>query len=392
MGLDNRDVTPELASAIAFLAAEVRSFERTSIVISRVLKRSVSTSSIRRIATQVGNELVEIGNSRADREVVVPQAAVVSCDGGRIRTRKTGHGRGIRPSGDGGWRETKNASLERMMLPGKTKGADPCPELPTTFRSVEKVAKIVEKPVPTADMPPPTDADGKTFYQGPQRQLRTVLSSMANSNDFGQMMEYEARRRRFFESSRRAFLGDGLAWNWSIWKKHFPTFTPILDFIHATEYLFSAAMCATSNEKENWMTYVRYVTLCWQGRIDEVIDQLRALCKRRGMNTAERVADDDPNKPLTDGVRYLTNNRSRMNYPRYRQLGFPVTSSPMESLIKQINHRVKGTEMFWNDPDGAEAILRLRAAALSDDDRLSTYLTTRPGHPFVRRRTPQNAA
>jgi len=45
-------------------------------------------------------------------------------------------------------------------------------------------------------------------------------------------------------------------------------------------------------------------------------------------------------------------------------------------------------EMFWDDPDGAEAILRLRAASLSDDGRLDRHLATRPGHPFVRRTTP----
>jgi hypothetical protein len=67
-----------------------------------------------------------------------------------------------------------------------------------------------------------------------------------------------------------------------------------------------------------------------------------------------------------------------MDYPRYRRMGLPVTSAPMESLSKQINHRVKGTEMFWDDPDGAEAILQLRAAALSDDGRLERYLKTRP--------------
>ena len=46
----------------------------------------------------------------------------------------------------------------------------------------------------------------------------------------------------------------------------------------------------------------------------------------------------------------------------------------MESLVKEMNCRVKGTEMFWNHPQGAEAILQVRAAALSDDDRLSKYL------------------
>jgi hypothetical protein len=81
-----------------------------------------------------------------------------------------------------------------------------------------------------------------------------------------------------------------------------------------------------------------------------------------------------------------------MDYPTYRRLGLPVTSSPMESLVKQINVRVKGTEMFWDDPDGAEAILRLRAASLSDDGRLDRHLANRLGCPCVRRTTPAIAA
>ena len=41
--------------------------------------------------------------------------------------------------------------------------------------------------------------------------------------------------------------------------------------------------------------------------------------------------------------------------------------------------------MFWNNPDGAEAILQVRAAALSDDERLAKHLAERPGCPFTRR-------
>jgi len=36
-----------------------------------------------------------------------------------------------------------------------------------------------------------------------------------------------------------------------------------------------------------------------------------------------------------------------------------------------------------SDPEGAEAILQVRAAALCDDDRLANHLQTRPGHPFT---------
>ena len=84
-------------------------------------------------------------------------------------------------------------------------------------------------------------------------------------------------------------------------------------------------------------------------------------------------------------ITYLEHNQGRMNYPEYRRQGLPITTAWMESLVKEINYRVKGTEMFWNDPEGAEAILQVRAAALCDDDRLVKHLQTRPGHPFIRR-------
>jgi hypothetical protein len=34
---------------------------------------------------------------------------------------------------------------------------------------------------------------------------------------------------------RQAFLGDGLPVNWTIQRRHFASFTPILDFVHARE-------------------------------------------------------------------------------------------------------------------------------------------------------------
>ena len=65
-----------------------------------------------------------------------------------------------------------------------------------------------------------------------------------------------------------------------------------------------------------------------------------------------------------------------MDCPRYRQLGLPLTSALMESCIKEINYRVKGSEKFWNNPSGADAILALKAASLSEDNRLENCLQT----------------
>ncbi len=53
----------------------------------------------------------------------------------------------------------------------------------------------------------------------------------------------------------------------------------------------------------------------------------------------------------------------------------------MESTIKQINRRVKGSEKFWLN-GGAEAILQLGAAYLSEDDRAAAYWA-RP-RPYAR--------
>ena len=50
----------------------------------------------------------------------------------------------------------------------------------------------------------------------------------------------------------------------------------------------------------------------------------------------------DPREVLRRTIGYLRNNQEHMNYPTYRQQGLPVTSSLVESLIKEINYRVKG--------------------------------------------------
>lgn len=390
LGFDSREVTPELTKAVIHLASEIRSFERVEIATKRVLGQKISRSSVRRLAKQAGLELAELEESsaRADgKEVIVPQVAVVSCDGGRIRTREPGRGRGVHLSGETGWRETKNASFERMCQhEQQTNDEDACPALPTSFRTSEKVANIAEKPEPNVEKAAETKED-RVIYPGPNRILRTAVSSMACSDDFGLMMKREAERRRFDEAAWRAFIGDGLNWNWSVWKKYFPGYVPILDFIHAIQYVFQAALAMHANETDGWTAYVKFITLCWAGKVALVINELTAFCQEQSLDLEQKLADEDPHKPIQDAIRYLTNNQSRMDYPRYRRQGLPVTSAPMESLIKQINFRVKGTEMFWDDPEGAEAILHLRAAALSEDERLDDYLSHRPGYPFVRRTT-----
>ena len=65
-----------------------------------------------------------------------------------------------------------------------------------------------------------------------------------------------------------------------------------------------------------------------------------------------------------------------MKYAEYRRLGLPITSSHIESTIKQINRRVKGTEKFWDQ--GAEPLLQLAADHLSETRDLDRFWKRRP--------------
>ena len=134
---------------------------------------------------------------------------------------------------------------------------------------------------------------------------------------------------------------------------------------------------------------MEWATACWKGEVAKVIADLHVWQSRIGiLSEGEKVPEGDPRKIIHSVTTYLTNNCGRMDYPRYRRQGLPVTSSLAESLVKQISKRVKGTEKFWNDGPSGEAILQLRAAVISDGDRLQQWICNRPISPFSPRCRP----
>ena len=104
-----------------------------------------------------------------------------------------------------------------------------------------------------------------------------------------------------------------------------------------------------------------------------VIDELRAHQAGLGPLEADTPRSDSRER-IQRAITYYTNHAHLMNYPQYRQQGLPLTSSLMESTIKQMNARVKGSEKFWKKNSG-EAILQLRADSLSDSQPLKAFWT-----------------
>ncbi len=178
----------------------------------------------------------------------------------------------------------------------------------------------------------------------------------------------------FFGAARKAFLGDGSENNWTIWRNHFSSFVPILDFIHALSYVFAAAM-AGRKFADGWPIYEQWIRWVWKGEVAQVIAALAQRQLELGA-AQEEDGDTSPRRVVAQALTYLQNHQSQMKYAEYRQQGLPITSSYVESAVKQFNQRVKGTEMFWTE-EGAEAMLQLRADHLSANEPLAEFWQTR---------------
>jgi hypothetical protein len=341
-------------------------------------------------------------------------------------TRAEEAGRGVH---EGAWKETKIACLTSLV--SETHEVDPHPELPGCFADEASVGKLVreiksirgeagertageafghdeeardgesESLLESLVLPPEMASDSlgegrsedaqpatakatgkvptKKKEWRPKRRVRTCVSSLCNSDEFGPKVAVEARRRRFFEASRKAFLGDGLKWNWTLQERWFPDFEPILDFVHPMKYVYEASQVVADDEASAWSLCQRWLEWCWQGRVSLVLDELRRRQALHPSPDEGKLPDNDGRSIVTKSITYLSNNTSRMDYPKYRRLGLPVTSSMVESLIKEFNCRVKGAEKAWNRSGNGEWILQTRKAVLCGDaDRLSGFITSRP--------------
>jgi hypothetical protein len=291
----------------------------------------------------------------------------------------------------GHWREDKIGLL--MTMTSQEAATDPCPTIPETFVNplrIPKLARAIKRggPAgadPVAD-PLETDAESDledSAYTAPAVRVKSMVASRVEAPPFGVMLAAAAQARGFFAAQRRAFVADGAECNWTIQKRWFSDFVPILDFIHTLSYVFAAAM-AGHGFRSGWAVYARWIEWVWQGRVGEVIAELEQRQEELGRPAADE-SEGSPRTLVADALTYLRNNQPRMRYDHYRRQGLPLTSSHMESTVKQFNRRVKGTEKFWSEA-GAEALLQLRADYLSETEPLEKFWQEREAAATGRRR------
>jgi len=192
----------------------------------------------------------------------------------------------------------------------------------------------------------PVREEGSTTYTG----------GIETAEAFGRRLYVEAQRRGWNRAQKKAVLGDGAPWIWSLTEEHFPGAIQIVDLYHARQHLWELSGKLWPNEerrRRRW-TEKREKKLD-SGQIESLVHDLRALSP----------ATPEAAELLRHEADYFAANAPRMRYPAFRRQHLFVGSGVVEAGCKTIvGSRLKRSGMFWR-VRGANAIIALRCHRLS---------------------------
>ena len=128
----------------------------------------------------------------------------------------------------------------------------------------------------------------------------------------------------------------------------------ILDIQHAKQHVWEAGHNVMTNPKKTAAWVLPLTQSIADGHVEGVIAALAGERKRRrGSKRCTAIADL---------AGYLSRHKDLMDYPRYREAGYPIASAAIESTNKRlVGRRCKQGGMIWSEP-GLESMVALRVA------------------------------
>jgi hypothetical protein len=300
-----------LQEMLAFLGATQDSFAQAADVVERLCLVQVCPNSVRAATEDLGQVLIaheqqvlttaQETHTPPPAALPAPERLYISMDGVMAHTRESG------------WKEIKTGCV-----------------FTTHTRVSQRRPERIE-----------IRADTQSY-----------VAALTDAQTFGTQLWAEACRRGSATASEVVVLGDGAHWIWNIAERQFPQATQIVDWYHASQYVWHAAMALPGTDTPTRAVWARaQLDALWAGQIDTV---LAALQPHAGTQA------------IDDAIRYYTTHRARMDYAAYRERGLQVGSGTIESGCKQlVSARLKLAGMIW-DADGAEAVAVVRAWLKSD--------------------------
>jgi hypothetical protein len=402
LGLAVEDmVSPRVLAKMVHSGTSSASFVEASENLAKLADLSISSERVRRACRRVASDRIDHHRRLEEAyhrkslpeqahgkpaDAKAPDIACVMSDGGRYQLLDRSLPASERSARKGEhWKESRIGLLARMT--GERHETDPQPTLPPElcYAAMAEVLSEIGKTGAKLDSPAKTLADeaasdvsssaASDGLVGPTLEQRSVVASRQSWEAFGPLLASQAWYRGFAAAARKVFVSDGSSTIEKLQRTHFTHYTSVLDILHALSYSLAAARAVSPDEALAEQKYDAWAARIWEGRVEDVIDELIAYGTKLGESPPD-VGGDDPREVLRVSRVYYENHASRMDYPKYRREGFPLTSSLMESTVKQVSRRVKGSEKYWSSV-GGEGILRLRGESLSDDEPLNGYWSRR---------------
>jgi len=222
---------------------------------------------------------------------------------------------------------------------------------PTIRKAKEVVASFFKLPV--------EEEESKIEHSKPaNKQIRATLDGKetALSRLSTQAAKYDGSHIK-----HRVALCDGCEALQTRINTHCPNFTLILDFIHASEYLWDVVnrlLGEKHPERLDWMA--NHTLRILSGETQQLIDEF--------LNIAKKSTTTAPQKEqLKKTAEYFKRNLPFMEYSTFLANGWPIASGVIEGACRHfVKDRCELSGMRWNQ-DGAETLLRLRAVAENGD-------------------------
>lgn len=196
---------------------------------------------------------------------------------------------------------------------------------------------------------------GETVTQLVQRRLVALRGTV---DDLQPRLELEAHRQQISKAKQVVWISDGARGFWRLFEQCFSSVAiGILDFYHATQHLFEAAVSYGNVVKgrtpQQWFTRLRHQLR--HGYVHRILSEFAALLRY--------ASTPDAAKPKLRQVQnYLKIHVKHLQYRQFKKLGLPLGSGMVESACKWlITQRFKGVGMRWSEP-GFDHLLHLRVA------------------------------
>ena len=188
--------------------------------------------------------------------------------------------------------------------------------------------------------------------------------------EFGELFWATGCQRQVDFYGERVFIGDGAKWIWNMVDLYYPDATQILDWYHASQYLYKIAdvvFTSGSDDHKSWIEKTK--ALLWEGQIDQLIAECEVFADRVAIAEAVHTTRT-----------FYTNNKKRMDYAHFRKEGYFIGSGTIESAAKRLGElRLKEAGARWTR-DGAVQTAKARAA----------WLGKQQWNPILSRRSFQN--